>query len=195
MRNDAVTRRPLTPSSLREAPLAARWRWAVACAAVLLLAACGVGVGGTGTGEDLEPFGASAASVCVATIAPALACPATGTPAAERGTAPQLFVDSASGGRVIARLDGNRIELEARCAGQLFVGTWGVGPDSTPRYFGNATLASERTPILAVLQVTLVAGTGRELVMELVDARGQVLLALTRYNAVSALPSPLPPCP
>lgn len=191
-----MIRRTLNSSSPPTRLSAAIARLATTLVAALWLGGCGVGVGGTGTGEDLEPFGATAASVCGATIAPALACPATGSVPAATGTAPRLFVDAESGGRVIARLDGNRIELEARCLGPLFIGTWGVGLDSAARYFGNATLPTERSPILAVLQVGLLPnGTGRELVMELVSTRGQVLVPLARYIAVDALPSSLPACP
>lgn len=191
-----MIRRTLNSSSPPTRWSAAIGRLTVMFAALFWLGGCGVGVGGTGTGEDLEPFGATAASVCGAAIAPALACPTTGTVPAATGTAPRVFVDAESGGRVIARLDGNRIELESRCLAQLFIGTWGVGLDSAARYFGNATLATDRSPILAVLQVNLLqGGTGRELVMELVSTRGQVLVPLARYIAVEALPSPLPACP
>lgn len=187
-------RRPLKLSNRPARTPAASWRLAATCAALLWLAGCGVGVGGTGTGEDLEPFGASAASVCGATIAPALACPTTGTPAAEKGTALRLFVDAEHGGRVVARFDGNRIELEARCLDQSFTGTWGVGQDAMARYFGNATLATERSPVLAVMRVSLLTNGTSQLVVELVSTRGQVLLPSTRLSAVERLPSPLPAC-
>ena len=162
---------------------------ALCVALTFLVSACGPGVGGTGTGNEaqLARFGATAASVCSSELVSQLACGATSfvpgatptspgagnavsaVPDLAPGTEPVRFADAPQ--RVLALLQGNRIELDAPCAGMRFGGDWGTVPGQASSFYGWAESSGYTGP--AVLESRL-AGNG--LSLRLLDAAGRVLL-------------------
>ena len=151
---------------------------AAAAALLLLLSACGPGVGGTGIGAEpptLATFGATSASVCTSNLAGSLACPSVGalpsSPTAappDAGTTALSLADSSS--RVLATLNGNRIELNAPCAGLKFSGEWGLVPGQAPRYYGLA----ESSAYSGAASLEL-ASSGAQFNLQVLDINGRVL--------------------
>lgn len=136
----------------------ARHAAAVALLALLaLLAGCGPGVGGTGTGDGIAAppqHTATAAPVCAADFAAALACPSRSTgSAAPEGTAPVWFADSEPAARVSALFEANGVSLRAPCARVQFTGRWGDSPTLGSRFFG--TLTVDGVDRIGTLEVTL----------------------------------------
>ena len=155
---------------------AALQTWLLVTAAVLGgLAGCGPGVGGTGTGDIVDPlvvFGASTASVCASELAPVLACPVPGGAGAPvPGTAPVYLSDTTDGRRVVVRMEGNLIEVNAPCARIQFRGQWGAIAGQAARFYGSTGQDASAAP--ATLRA-VVRGNGLELTV--VDALGRVLL-------------------
>jgi hypothetical protein len=161
-------------------PLLRRSTWLRVCtaatAAVLsLLAACGPGLGGTGTGPSVDPltaFNASAVPVCNSELAPALQCPAptTGVPVLS-GTAVVGYAAGAGNTRVLARFDGDRVDVQWPCQGQRFIGQWAQVPGQPARFFG----LLEQTGQAALLVSLTVQRQGDALQLQLFDAAGATL--------------------
>ncbi len=153
---------------------------AVAAALLLLLSACGPGVGGTGIGAEppsLATFGATSTSVCTSNLAGSLACPSLGalptSPAAapgDAGTTALTLADSSN--RVVATLNGNRIEFSAPCAGLKFSGDWGLVPGQAPRYYGLAESAAYTGAGSLEL-----AASGTQFSLQVLDINGRILFA------------------
>lgn len=134
------------------------------CAAAL--GACGPGVGGSGTGIEPaaqgvtlpapQPVttpsqGATPASLCRSALASALACgsaapgvppvpSAPSAPSAPTGgvslAAPLWLADRPVAPRVQARIEGDRLDLQAPCARLLFSGPWAQLGAQPPRFHG-----------------------------------------------------------
>lgn len=160
----------------------------------LLLAGCGAGMGGTGTGDSpvpgLDAFGASAAPVCDSALAPLLGC----SGAASAGGATSQWVDSATGGRVLLRLEGNAAALRDDCAARRFDGDWGRTPAGQARYYGS-TLADGAVQREGASLALAPAGPDG-LQVQLFAADGQSLgaaLALRRARSDDPAPAPCPP--
>ncbi len=165
---------------------------------LLLASACGPGVGGTGTGNEpqLARFGATAAAVCSSALLSQLACAPTTTAPVDTSTTPGMagtaslpldpgtaavrFADAAQ--RVLALLQGNRVELNAPCAGLRFGGDWGLVFGQTPRFYGWAESSVYTGP--AVLEASI---SGNGLVLRLLDENGRVLLGPVSLGRSTAL--------
>jgi hypothetical protein len=173
------TRAGTTPTAL--------WR-ALYLALALLCAGCGPGVGGTGTGQTTDPlgsYGATAADVCLSSLASILQCPAAGSAsAAPPGTSAVVFADGTTSSRVRVRVEGNRVEVDAPCAGVRFSGVWGAVPGQAGRFFGSVG----EDPASAQLASLSVQAQGQALVLQLQDAQGRVLLGPLLLQAVAAAP-------
>jgi len=131
------------------------------CAAAL--GACGPGVGGSGTGTEPAALGvtlpapqpvttptqgATPASLCRSALASALACgspapsmpPVPSAPSAPTGgvslAAPLWLADRPVAPRVQARIEGERLDLQAPCARLLFSGPWAQLGAQPPRFHG-----------------------------------------------------------
>ena len=180
-----LLRRPYTWALAGTTALAA-----AACALVLLLSACGPGVGGTGIGAEpptLTSFGATSASVCTSNLAGSLACPSLGalpsSPSAapaDAGTTALVLADGNT--RVLARLEGNRIELQAPCAGLKFSGEWGLVPGQAPRFYGAVEFSAYNGP--GSLEM---AATGTRFSLQVLDLNGRVLLGPLMLQITQAL--------
>jgi hypothetical protein len=148
---------------------------AYAAACLSLLVACGPGLGGTGTGPSVDPltaFNASAVPVCSSELAAALQCPAatTGAPALG-GTAVVGYAAGAGNTRVLARFDGDRVDVQWPCQGQRFVGQWAFVAGQPARFFGVLEQAGQ-----APLLVSLTAQKqGDAVQLQLFDAAGLAL--------------------
>ncbi len=162
--------------------------WLVA-ATLWLLAGCGPGVGGTGVGAEpqLSSFGATAASVCIGGLQPALDCPAStgavSAPGLLTGTATVVYADNSR--RVRLRLNANRAELDAACGPLSFTGEFGQVPGQSPRFYGALTSAGSTAADSILVEV---GASG--LVVTVFGELGQSLLgpiALTAASADSAL--------
>ena len=173
--------------SATRAPLQAFAQAGLAWFVLLLASACGPGVGGTGTGNEpqLARFGATAAALCSSVLSSQLACAAEPALSGDMSAAPGM-VSSASVSldpgtdavrfanadqRVLALLQGNRIELSSPCAGLRVGGDWGLVFGQAPRFYGCAESAAYTGP--AVLEAST-NGTG--LSLRLLDENGRVLL-------------------
>ena len=126
---------------------------ATTMALALLAAACGPGVGGTGTGPSdsaLPAFSAAAANVCTGELAVLLACGGSGasSTAPAAGSAAVDFADPLPPHRVALRIEGNRAELSAPCAGLQFSGEWGQIGGQPARFYGR--VGSELATLVAV---------------------------------------------
>lgn len=154
---------------------------------LVLLAACGPGVGGTGTGEEitaLQDFGAAPASVCSGELAALAACPGAGAAAAPAGSTIHL-ADTIDGRRVLVRLQGNAIEVDAPCARLQFRGQWGVVGNQAARFYGSATLDGVLLPATMSAQPGAV---GAQLTVS--DAQGVTLLGPVLVIVVAAAATP-----
>jgi hypothetical protein len=151
--------------------------------AAVLVAACGAGVGGTGTGNVYPPqvFGATAAPLCGSALSSTVDCGAGGQPSP---TGAALTLWASDDARVRVRVEGDSLELEARCDDFDFVGDWGVLGNSA-RFWGTLTRASGVAPGTAVASVT---GDGR-LVVELRDTAGSLVFGPVSLARVSAWPA------
>jgi hypothetical protein len=183
----------MTPSFLF--PLQPRtWRWrsthlAFGAALAVWLSACGPGVGGTGIGAEPPPlstFGAVAVSVCTSSLAPSLNCTAVGAlpsaptaPPADRGTA--ILVLSDTTGRILLRLDGNRVELNAPCLGLGFKGEWGQVPGQAPRFYGAIESVSSTAP--GTLEL---GSSGSRFSVQLVDNAGRIVAGPLELSVTQA---------
>ena len=183
-------------NSLSPSPAAAGWRRARLLVALLLMqlhSACGPGVGGTGTGDSvLAAFGANAAPVCASTLATRLACPdapPVGSNMATPPTALVYFADGLGAAQVLARIEDNRIDLDAPCLRIRFSGEWGTVPGQAERFYGSLTTAAAERPVLATLSVQT-AGNG--VVVMLQDEDGRVRFGPRLLLPVSAPPAPGP---
>jgi hypothetical protein len=152
----------------------------LAMLAVTALAGCGPGVGGTGTGEAAArgpaDFGATPAPVCTSDLAPTLACAATGTPGPAAAQVPTAtrWDSQAPGTPAEARFEAQALRLDARCAGLVFRGSWGVDAGGQGRYFGDVRAAASGAPQAAQVLVSTPA-TG-SVSLTLFDADAHVLL-------------------
>lgn len=180
------------------------WFWLLPL--LLAVGGCGPGVGGTGTGDSyaLDYFGARRASVCSASFAGALKCPASivvgpAPVAAEAGSELVLWVDDPASAQVIARINVSDVDLNAQCGGVRFAGTWGETSEGTRRFFGYFTAAGAE--VAAPGTLTVESMDGAVLSYELSDAEGRTVLgpvALQRADSEPTLsacssvsPSPL----
>jgi hypothetical protein len=142
------------------------WAQFFCFAAVLwLVTGCGPGVGGTGVGEtQLSSFGATAATVCTSSLAPALTCTISGTgtasspslptatdPGLLAGTATLVYADTSR--RVRLRLNANRAELDAACGPLSFTGEFGQVPGQSPRFYGALTSAGSTAAASILVEV------------------------------------------
>jgi hypothetical protein len=160
---------------------------ALALALSALLGACGPGVGGTGTGEGisaLPQFDASPASLCGSELAALVGCP-SGSAAATPGSAAVYLADTIDGRRVLVRLQGNEIELDAPCARLQFRGQWGTIANQASRFFGYATL--DGAPALATVSAQI-GGGGVQLTLR--DAQGTTLIGPVLVVVVPAPATP-----
>jgi hypothetical protein len=157
-----------------------RSAWLAVCTAATsavlgLLLACGPGLGGTGTGPSVDPltaFNASAVPVCSSELAAALQCPAatSGAPAFG-GTAVVGYAAGAGSSRVLARFDGDRVDVQWPCQNQRFVGQWAFVAGQPARFFGVLEQAGQ-----APLLVSLTAQKqGDALQLQLFDVFGAAL--------------------
>jgi hypothetical protein len=185
---------------IRFAPLPP-WRQlalAAACAAALAAAGCGPGTGGTGDGEGnaaLALFGATAASVCKASVSSALSCPPGSAQISDQqGTAMVFFSDTSAGNNVAVRILDNHLQLAARCLNLQFDGDWGIAAQNDARFFGTYTAASAPEPTRASLTVQT-AGANGELVVLLRDASGRLVLGPVLLQRVSASVANPAACP
>lgn len=168
----------------------------LACTTVLMLiwlTGCGPGVGGSGTGQEsvqaLVVFDAKSASVCGTALAQGLQCTAT---AVADGTATTTFVDRATGGQVTATLQGDTLELDARCQHLRFSGVWGVNSAGLARFYGTVLNDTTGVRVPAQVAVTAVSG-GLQVVM--LDAAGRELLGPLEMVPPAAVSGSLPACP
>lgn len=117
--------------------------WLALLALTPLLGGCGPGVGGTGTGDGINtpPPTVTAAPVCGAPFADALACPPgpRGEVAAE-GTAPVWFAEAEPLAQVSALFEANAVQLRAPCARLQFSGRWGQSSSLGGRFYGVLTV-------------------------------------------------------
>ncbi len=148
---------------------------ALAAAVMGLLVACGPGLGGTGTGPTVDPltaFNASAAPVCSSELAASLQCPAgtTGAPVLA-GTAVVGYAAGAGNTRVLARFDGDRVEVQWPCQNQRFVGQWGQVAGQPARFFG----LLEQGGAAGVLASLTAQKQGDAVQVQLFDAAGAAL--------------------
>jgi hypothetical protein len=151
------------------------WWAAFVAACTSLLVACGPGLGGTGTGPSVDPltaFNASAVPVCSSELAAALQCPAatSGAPALG-GTAVVGYAAGAGSSRVLARFDGDRVDVQWPCQGQRFVGQWAFVAGQPARFFGVLEQAGQ-APLLVSL---VVQKQGDAVLLQLFDAFGVAL--------------------
>lgn len=127
----------------------------------MLLAGCGPGIGGTGTGDDVGPadFGATDAPVCDSDLGKVLACPggAPGTPA-NAGTAATEFASAAGATATRARFDGNAVQIDLLCRGQVFSGRFGVEGAAPGRYYGSLATPGEAVGSLAIAVIEPLEG-------------------------------------
>lgn len=174
-----MKRRPFTPLPSFTAAAA------LAAAITLGLAACGPGSGGSGDGESaLARFGATGAPLCSSDIGNALDCPVLGS-GNPSGTTMVFYSDIGSGNNVAVRVDGNALQLSARCLGLQFDGHWGIAAHNDARFFGTYTGPSAPQPALASLTVGAGANN-QELFVLLRDFEGRVLLGPVLVRRVSA---------
>lgn len=183
----------MTPSSffpLRPITWATRTtRLACGAALALWLSACGPGVGGTGIGAEPQPlstFGAVAVSVCTSSLAPSLNCASVGAlpsspnaPAADRGTATLVLSDTS--GRILVRLDGNRVQFNAPCLGLGFTGEWGQVPGQVPRFFGAIEFVSYTGP--GTLEL---GSSGSRFSVQVLDNAGRILAGPLELSVTQA---------
>jgi hypothetical protein len=156
--------------------------WCLLLPLLLLAAAgCGPGVGGTGTGEGyaLEFFGARKASVCSASFAGELKCPArivVGPAPVEPSEGSELVIwaDDPAAARVSVHISASDADLSAHCEGVRFTGTWGETSEGTRRFFGHYTAAGSETAMPGTLTVQTVEGAGLSYVLS--DATERVVL-------------------
>jgi len=155
--------------------------WFLLLPLLLAAAGCGPGVGGTGTGEGyaLEYFGARKASVCSASFAGELKCPARiviGPAPVEEAEGSELvvWVDDPAAARVTVRIDVSDVDLEAQCDGVRFVGTWGETDDGSKRFFGHYSTTGSDVAQPGTLTVQPVEGAG--LSYQLSDADDRAVL-------------------
>jgi hypothetical protein len=166
-------------------------RAAVAAALLMLLSACGPGVGGTGIGNEpstLATFGATSASLCASNLAGSLACPSVAVPPtspnpADVGTATVTLVDGSN--RVVVTLNGNRIELNAPCAGVKFSGEWGLVPGQAPRFYGSAESSAYTGAATLELTTSLAVFN-----LQVLDINGGVLVGPLTLR-IKAAPQPV----
>jgi hypothetical protein len=148
---------------------------ALAAAVTSLLVACGPGLGGTGTGPSVDPltaFNASAVPVCSSELAAALQCPATtGGVVSPNGTAVVGYAAGAGNTRVLARFEGDRVEVQWPCQNQRFVGQWGQAAGQPARFFG----LLEQGAAAGVLASLTVQQQGDAVQVQLFDAAGAAL--------------------
>lgn len=172
---------------------------AMHCALMALLlpwaAGCGPGVGGTGTGDSvLASFGASMAGLCSSSLAPQLACPGALPGAPNTGglpTALVYFADGMGATQVLARFEGNRVDLDAPCLRIRFSGEWGSVPGQAERFYGSLTTDAGERPVLATLTVQNAGGGGGGGVsLLLYDMDGRL-----RFGPRLLLPVAAPPAP
>jgi hypothetical protein len=161
---------------------------AVATAVMSLLVACGPGLGGTGTGPSVDPltaFNASAVPVCNSELAASLQCPATTTGAPGLGgTAVVGYAAGAGSTRVLARFDGDRVEVQWPCQGQRFVGQWAQAAGQPARFFGLLEQSGQ-----SALFVSVVAQKqGDALQLQLFDAAGAALKEAQLLTRLSVVP-------
>jgi hypothetical protein len=180
---------PTTDSAARPLPTCARW--VVALLVAQLASACGVGVGGTGTGETaLAAFGATAAPICAGPLASRLACPGA-LPGSPVGVSPETalvyLADGTGNTQVLARIEGNRIDLDAPCLRIRFTGEWGRVPGEAERFYGSLTTAAGDIPVLATLSAQS-AGSGLVLLLQDLDGR-------VRFGPRVLFPVTAPPAP
>lgn len=186
--------RQAPPSRLAAALLAA------ALATSSILAGCGPGTGGTGTGQSfsLSSFGASAANLCSAGFAPALACGPNSTISITPGdvgpgTTMVQFADLASGGNVAVTFQANSVQLQARCQRINFAGDWGITAPTDARFFGNYVIETIGTQVPASVSVQALAGGALQLVLR--EADGRVVLGPVLVQKVAAPVAQPAPCP
>lgn len=182
-----------SPAAVRTAGRATRRGLQLTLLLLLLqgAAGCGPGVGGTGTGDSvLASFGATAAPVCASGLAARLACPTTSQPgsgAAAPATGLVFFAAGVGASQAVARIEGNRIDLDAPCQRIRFSGEWGSLAGQTDRFYGSLTTDAAERPVLATLSVQ---SDGDGLVLLLQDTEGRVRFGPRLLLSVLAPPAP-----
>ncbi len=164
---------------------------ALALAWLALVAGCGPGVGGTGTGRD-DPGAPSStlAALCDSGLTPLLRCPSSPGTAVALGTSLVWLADGAASRDVLARVEGNAIDLELGCRGLQFSGSWSLVSGQAPRFVGQVRDLSSGATAAASLTAQL---SGATLLLQLFDAQGASLAGPVTL-AVVATPPPLGIC-
>ncbi|MBL8343101.1 MAG: hypothetical protein JNL30_16660 [Rubrivivax sp.] len=197
---DARPRGACLTEGLTEGAPRARWAaqagWAICAlfAVCAVLAGCGPGLGGTGTGAEQDALAAYAARevpVCEAEFADLLGCarPSAGAaplPAADA----RFFAEATPASRTLLALDGQQAELRLRCAGVVFIGSFGQVGLQVPRYYGTAIEGGSRVRLASLA----VRRTGGGVEVTLVDSLGLTLAGPQGLQPVSGTTAEAP-CP
>ena len=177
-------------------------RTLIAALLAALVAGCGPGSGGTGTGETgsaFARFGATAASICASSLAPALACIA-GSSSAPINPEQQVstmvnFSDVAFGGNISVAIQANSIELSERCRKLHFLGDWGITASNDARFFGSYTQDNLGAVIASLSVQPAASGAPNELSVVMRDADGRVVLGPVTLQRVTLPVVPTAVCP
>ena len=96
------------------------------------------------------------------------------------------FANDARDGRVLARIEGNQIDLSIACESLQFTGAWGAAPGQAARFYGTATNAGSGNAVPATLAAQ---PTANGLTVQLQDTQGIALGAPYELVRVAAPPS------
>ena len=167
-----------------------------------LQAGCGPTVGGSGTGDSpatLASFGAKAASTCSSQIATLLSCTSTSLapldPTQLAGTGTAIFVGTLASGPYVLTVKDNHALFQSRCNAATFEGDWGVLPSGDSRFLGGWISTDRKPEVRAQLWPHGVAQSTDTLLVQVLDADGQVLFGPVQMSRVAAMPIDKPNCP